>query len=292
MGEEQQYLDLLQKILDEGQLKKNRTGTDTLYIPGHMMKFNIKDQFMLLTTKKVYLRGIFEELKLFLAGDTDTKKLEAKKVNIWKGNTSREFLDNRGLHSLPEGDLGCTYPHQWRNFNGEHPCLPETKGLKGVDQIQKMIDLLRNDPASRRIYLTAINPAQEHLMSLPACHCVFQVIANPETKELDSILLVRSNDIFLGAPFNIAQYNLLAIYLAAITGYAANTLTYFIGDAHLYTNHIEAARTQIARKPRKPPALLINKEIRTLDDVLNLEFEDLELVGYKPYPRIKAKMAV
>lgn len=290
--EEQQYLDILSQIIEKGQIRENRTGTPTRRILGAEMRFDISKNFILLTTKEVFLRGIFEELKFFLSGNTNSKVLEGKKIKIWQGNTTREFLDKKKLAFLPEGEMGCTYPHQWRNFGGEHSLIPETQGCKGIDQIQKIINLIRTNPTSRRIYLVGSNPAQEHLMCLPPCHCYAQFDCDVENKLLNCFVLIRSNDMFLGNPFNLAQYNLLTVLLAKITGYKPGQLIYYGVDVHLYENHIEQAKLQITREPRPFPQLKIHKKLSSLTDVLKLEFSDLELVNYNPYPRIKAGMAV
>jgi len=290
--EEYQYLELLQNILNTGIIKSDRTGVGTKSIFGATMRFDIRENFIFLTTKKLFLRGVFEELKLFLSGDTNTKILEDNGITIWKGNTSREFLNKRGLTALPEGDLGCGYPHCWRNFGGEHPHLAETKGLRGVDQIASIINSIKNEPNSRRIYLTGSNPAQEHLAALPACHNYAQFYVNTAEKKLNCFVLMRSNDLFLGNPWNLAQYNLLTIYLARLTNLHPGELLYQGIDVHLYLNHLEQARTQLQREPRPFPQLKISKKLETLDDVLSLKFTDLELVGYNPHPSIPATMAI
>ena len=290
--EEYKYLHLLQNIMENGFVKRDRTGTGTIGIVGNMMKFNIRNQFILLTTKKVHLRGIFEELKLFLSGNTNTKILEEKGVNIWKGNTNRKFLNSRGLDFLPEGDLGCSYSHTWRNFGGEHPLIPETKGCKGIDQISRIIDRLKTNPLDRRIILTGISPQQEHLMSLPCCHNYTQWLVNPNTNELNVYISLRSNDTFLGCPYNLAQYNLLTLFLCKMLGFNLGEMVYVGVDQHIYLNHIDQCKEQISRTPYPFPKLNIKKDIKTLEDIENLQYEDLDLVDYKCHPAIKAPMAV
>jgi thymidylate synthase len=289
--EEQQYLDLMKRVLEQGSIRKDRTGTGVKSIFGATMHFSLRDQFVLLTSKKIFLRGIFEELKLFLVGNTNSKILEEKKVNIWKGNTSREALDKLGLTYLPEGEMGCSYPHQWRNFGGEHPLIPETKGHKGVDQIQNIIDKIKNNPTDRRIYLIGSNPAQEHLMALPPCHNYAQFYCDLDKKELHCFLVIRSNDLFLGCPFNLSQYALLTILLAKITGYSPGELLYTGVDVHLYADHLDQAAEQIKREPRPFPKLFLRKNITSLADIETLIYEDLEVTGYDPHPPIKAKMS-
>ena len=290
--EEQQYLDLLKEILEEGSLKHNRTGVDTKAVFGRMMRFNLKEAFPILTTRKIFFRGVFEELMFFLRGDTNSKHLEEKGVNIWKGNTSREFLDGRGLNCLPEGEIGCAYSHQWRNFGGEHSLIPETKGLKGVDQIAKVISQIKNDPTSRRIYIVGVNPAQEQFMALPCCHTYCQFICDPEKKELNCLFQIRSNDATLGLGFNTSQYALLLFLLAAVTGYTPNELVYVGIDVHIYSNHFDAVREQLKREPRPFPRLELNKKISSLEELESLQYEDLSLIGYDPYPNIKMDMVV
>jgi len=289
--EEQQYLDLIKHVLAKGYIRKDRTGTGVKSIFGATMRFSLRNQFILLTTKKIFLRGIFEELKLFLMGNTNSKLLETQKVNIWKGNTSREALDKLGLTYLPEGEMGCSYPHQWRNFGGEHPLIPETKGQKGVDQIQNIIEKIKNNPTDRRIYLIGSNPAQEHLMALPPCHNYAQFYCDVDKKELHCFLVIRSNDLFLGCPFNLSQYALLTVLLAKITGYSPGELLYSGVDVHLYLDHLEQAEEQSKRIPRPFPKLIIQKDIASLADIEGLTYEDLNIVDYDPHPPIKARMS-
>jgi thymidylate synthase len=294
MSQEQQYLSTLQNILDNGITKEDRTGVGTISSFAEHMRFDISKQFMLLTTKKVFLRGIFHELIMFMKGQTDSiEGLEKHNVGIWKGNTRREFLDAKGLDYLPEGEMGCTYPHQWRNFGGPHPLVPETKDcLPGFDQLASIIDKLRNNPTDRRMELVGANPQQAKYAALPACHSYAVFYADPKRKILNCHLTQRSADTFLGVPFNIAQYNLLTIFLAKITGFTPGVLDMTFVDCHIYSNHVEAVKEQLTRSPRDLPTLTINKELKELDDILNLEFSDLILEGYDPYPSIKAEMAV
>lgn len=285
-------MDLLRRVISQKKFRTNRTGVDTKSVFGASMRFNIQDQFILLTTKKIFFRAVFEELKLFITGNTNSKILEEKGIKIWQGNTSRKYLDSIGLTMLPEGEMGCSYPHQWRNFGGEHPLLPQTKGLQGVDQLANIVEKIKNNPMDRRIYLVGSNPAQEHLMALPPCHNYAQFYCDAEEKLLSCFVLIRSNDLFLGCPFNLAQYCLLTYILAEITGYRPGELLYTAVDAHLYANHLIQAEEQTTRLPRSFPRLKFKKKIASLDDVSNLEFEDVDLVGYDPHPAIKADMAV
>jgi len=292
MCEEQQYLDLLADILENGVLYHNRTGVDTKAVFGRMMRFNLKETFPILTTRKIFFRGVFEELMFFLRGDTNSKHLEEKGVYIWKGNTSRDFLDSRGLDYLIEGELGCAYSHQWRNFSGEHSLIPETKGLKGVDQVARVIDQIKNDPTSRRIYIVGVNPSQERFMALPSCHNYCQFIANPNTKELNCFFQVRSNDATLGLGFNCSQYALLLFLIAAVTGYTPNDLVYAGVDVHIYSTHFDAVRKQLKREPRPFPRLELKKKIDSLDDLESLQYDDVSFIGYNPHPNIKMDMVI
>lgn len=291
---EQQYLDLLQDILDNGVDKEDRTGVGTRYVFSRTLRFPLRESFPILTTKRVYWRGVVEELLFFLRGDTNSKHLEEKRVNIWKGNTSREFLDNKGLTMLPEGEIGCSYSHQWRNFAGEHPLLPETKDLKGFDQVAYVIDKLKTNPYDRRMIISGWCPSQLHLQSLPPCHVAYFFNYNPATNELNCHMTQRSCDTFLGVPFNLSSTALLTCLFAKAAGMKPGEITWTGVDVHLYRNHIESGvvAEQISREPRPFPTLNIKKDIKTLDDIENLEYDDLELVGYKPHKKLKAKMAI
>jgi thymidylate synthase len=289
---DQDYLNILQDILENGYKKENRTGIDTISVFNRQMRIDLTEGFPILTTKKVFFRGVFEEMQFFLRGETNSKILEEKGVNYWKGNTTREFLDSRGLSYLPEGEMGCGYGHQFRNFGGEHPMVPATKGLKGVDQVAQVIDKLKNNPWDRRIIINLWNPAQLDYAALPPCHLYTQFYCNPEKKELSCLFMLRSSDFFLGFPTNAIQYALLTFYLAKLTGYTAKELVFTGVDVHLYTNHLEQVQEQLKRGARELPKLIIKKELETLDDMLDLEYEDVEISGYNPHPAIKAPMAV
>jgi len=289
---DQQYLDLLRDVLENGYRKENRTGIDTLSVFNRQMRLDLTKGFPILTTKKVFFRGVFEEMQMFLRGETNTKTIEEKGVKYWAGNTSREFLDSRGLDYLPEGELGCGYSHQYRNFAGEHPLVPATKGLKGVDQLAQVVDKLTNNPWDRRIIISLWCPTQLDYSALPPCHLYTQFYCNPEKKELSCFFLMRSNDVFLGLPTNLIQYALLTHYLAALCGYQAKELVYTGVDVHIYNNHLEQVQEQLSRTPRPLPQFKINKKLTSLADIENLQFEDVELVAYDPYPAIRAPMAI
>ena len=291
---EQQYLELLQDILDNGVDKEDRMGVGTRYVFSRTLRFPLRKSFPILTTKRVYWRGVVEELLFFLRGDTNSKHLEEKRVNIWKGNTSREFLDNKGLSMLPEGEIGCSYSHQWRNFAGEHPLLPETKGLKGFDQVAYVLDKLKTNPYDRRMIISGWCPSQLHLQSLPPCHVAYFFNYNPAKNELNCHMTQRSCDTFLGVPFNLSSTALLTCLLAKAAGMNTGEITWTGVDVHLYKDHIESGVVveQISREPRPFPTLNFKKDIKTLADIENLEYDDLELIGYKPHKKLKAKMAI
>jgi thymidylate synthase len=282
--EELKYLELLRNIIDNGSERGDRTGTGTKSIFGTNLRFSLEDNTLpLLTTKKVFFKGVVEELLLFLRGETDTKKLEAKGVNIWKGNTSREFLDSRGLKLTPEGDMGLGYGAQWRDFNG-------TSNKGGVDQISKLIEGIRKDPCSRRHLVSAWNPSQEHLMALPPCHYSFQMYV--DNGKLSCMFNMRSVDTLLGLPFNIGSYALLTHIIAKTCDLTAKELIFSGADTHVYINHIDAAKIQLGRVPYSFPKIEIMKSLSSINDIENLAFEDFELNDYNCHPAIKAVMAI
>jgi len=281
--EEQQYLNLLQELINADS-KEDRTGVGTNSVFGYQMKFSLENGSLpLLTTKRVFFRGVVEELLFFIRGERDSKKLEEKGINIWKGNSSREFLDNRGLSSYKEGDIGPMYGVQWRNFGG-------TTTNDGVDQLENAFNLIKNNPTSRRIVVTAYNPLETKLGVLDPCHLFFQF--NVRGDKLDCLFYMRSWDTFLGGPFNIASYAALTHIMAKATGLKPGELTVASGDTHLYKTHIEQAKEQVSREPYPFPRLKINKEISSIEDMEKLTFEDFELIDYKCHPSIKAEMAV
>jgi thymidylate synthase len=262
-----QYLDLMERVLADGVEKRDRTGTGTLSVFGHQMRFDLAAGFPLLTTKKLHLKSIIYELLWFLAGDTNIKYLNDHGVSIWD-----EWADQRG-------DLGPVYGRQWRSW-------PARDG-GAIDQIANLIDAIRHNPDSRRLIVTAWNPADVDKMALPPCHCLFQFyVANGR---LSCQLYQRSADVFLGVPFNIASYALLTMMVAQVTGLALGTFIHTFGDAHLYLNHIDQARLQLARAPRRLPEMQINQVVT---DIFAFRFEDFALEGYDPHPHIKAKIAV
>jgi len=263
----QQYLDLMQRILDEGAEKQDRTGTGTLSVFGHQMRFDLSAGFPLLTTKKLHLRSIIHELLWFLEGDTNVAYLNENKVTIWD-----DWADE-------EGNLGPVYGAQWRSW----PTLDGTS----VDQVAGVIDLIRQNPDSRRMIVSAWNVGQIDEMALPPCHLLFQFYVADGT--LSCQLYQRSADVFLGVPFNIASYSLLLLMVAQVTGLRPGEFIHTLGDAHLYCNHIDQARLQLARAPRDLPSMTLTPEIVRLED---FKFEDFTLSDYNPDPHIAAPIAV
>ena len=263
----QQYLDLLHRILKEGKVKTDRTGTGTKSVFGHQMRFNLEDGFPVLTTKKLHLKSIIYELLWFLKGDTNVKYLQEHGVSIWN-----EWADENG-------DLGPVYGHQWRSW-------PDHRGGT-IDQIQNVIDLIKHHPDSRRMLVTAWNPADISEMALPPCHCLFQFYVADGRLSLQ--LYQRSADTFLGVPFNIASYALLLQMMAQVTGLKAGDFIHTTGDTHLYLNHIEQAKLQLTRTPRELPQMKLNPDVKSLFD---FKYEDFELLNYNPWPHIKAEVAV
>ena len=263
----QPYLNLLQRILDEGIEKTDRTGTGTKSIFGHQMRFNLEDGFPLLTTKKLHLKSIIYELLWFLKGDTNIKYLKENGVRIWD-----EWADE-------DGNLGPVYGHQWRSW-------PDYNGGT-IDQIQNVINLIKHHPDSRRMMVTAWNPAEIEQMALPPCHCLFQFYVADGRLSLQ--LYQRSADTFLGVPFNIASYALLLQMMAQVTGLQVGEFIHTTGDTHLYLNHIEQAKLQLTRTPRTLPQMKLNPDVKSLFD---FQYEDFELQNYNPWPHIKADVAV
>lgn len=262
-----QYLDLLDRILTEGHKKTDRTGTGTLSVFGNQMRFNLEDGFPLLTTKKLHLKSIIYELLWFLRGDTNVRWLQEHGVRIWN-----EW-------AVENGELGPVYGHQWRSW-------PDYNGGT-IDQIQNVIDLIKNHPDSRRMMVSAWNPAEVEQMALPPCHCLFQFYVADDRLSLQ--LYQRSADTFLGVPFNIASYALLLQMMAQVTGLKPGEFVHTTGDTHLYLNHLEQARLQLTRTPRPLPTMKINPDVKNLFD---FKYEDFELEGYNPYDHIKAEVSV
>ncbi|MBR2380809.1 MAG: thymidylate synthase [Paraprevotella sp.] len=262
-----QYLDLLQRILDEGVEKTDRTGTGTISVFGHQMRFNLENGFPLLTTKKLHLKSIIHELLWFLKGDTNVKYLQENGVRIWN-----EWADENG-------DLGHIYGFQWRSW-------PDYKG-GFIDQIQEAVDTIKNNPDSRRIIVSAWNVGDLGNMNLPPCHAFFQFYVADGRLSLQ--LYQRSADTFLGVPFNIASYALLLLMMAQVTGLKAGDFVHTLGDTHIYKNHLEQVRLQLTREPRNLPQMRINPDVKNIFD---FKFEDFTLENYDPRPHIKGEVSV
>ena len=296
-----QYLDLLSRIKTEGAVKTDRTGTGTKSVFGHQMRFDLSQGFPLLTTKKVFLKGIIHELLWFLNGDTNIKYLVDNGVHIWDNDAYRyynelcvkngvlpvameEFLRaaQEGIESPIEGykfgDLNHVYGYQWRSW-------PRPNG-ETIDQIQQAVDLIKNNPDSRRIIVSAWNVADVEKMALPPCHTLFQFYV--ADGKLSCMLYQRSADTFLGVPFNIASYALLTMMMAQVCGLEAGEFVHTLGDTHLYLNHLEQVDEQLSRTPRTLPTMRLNPDVKSIFD---FKYEDFKLEGYDPYPTIKAPMS-
>lgn len=262
-----QYHDLLKRVLEEGVHKSDRTGTGTISVFGHQSRYNLAEGFPVLTTKKLHLKSIIYELLWFLNGDTNAKYLQDNGVRIWN-----EWADENG-------DLGHIYGYQWRSwpdYNGGH-----------IDQISNVVDTIKNNPDSRRIIVSAWNVADLPNMNLPPCHAFFQFYAADGKLSLQ--LYQRSADIFLGVPFNIASYALLLKMMAQVTGLEAGDFVHTLGDAHIYTNHLEQVKLQLSRDFRPLPQMMINPDVKSIFD---FKYEDFQLEGYNPHPHIKGEVAV
>ncbi len=288
-----QYLDLIQTILDEGEDRLDRTGTGTRSIFGHQARYDLREGFPLVTTKRVHIRSILEELLWFLSGSTNIEPLVQKNVRIWnewpyeiftksddyndetldefveKIKTDKDFADKYG-------DLGPVYGKQWRDFGG-------------FDQIENLITSLKENPFSRRHIVSAWNPSEVDNMALPPCHAFFQFYVSADRKYLSCQLYQRSGDVFLGVPFNIASYALLLEMVAQVSGYEAKDFVHTIGDAHIYSNHFDQVKTQLEREPKPLPKLKINKDVKNIFD---FKYEDFEIVDYDYHPAIRGKVAV
>ena len=263
----QQYLDLCKRVLTEGTEKHDRTGTGTISVFGHQMRFNMEDGFPLLTTKKLHLKSIIYELLWFLQGDTNVKYLQEHGVRIWN-----EWADENG-------ELGPVYGHQWRSW-------PDYNGGT-IDQIANIVKMIKENPDSRRMLVSAWNVAEVDKMALPPCHCLFQFYVADGKLSLQ--LYQRSADIFLGVPFNIASYALLLQMMAQVTGLQCGDFVHTLGDAHIYLNHLEQVKLQLTRDPRPLPTMKINPNVK---DLFSFQYEDFELINYDPHPHIAGVVAV
>jgi len=262
-----QYVELMQHVLDHGVSREDRTGTGTISVFGHQMRFDLQQGFPLVTTKKIHLKSVVHELLWFLSGNTNTKSLTEHGVRIWN-----EWADENG-------DLGRVYGAQWRSW--------QKPGGGTVDQIAEVVDSIKNNPSSRRHLVVAFNPGELDQMALPPCHAFFQFYV--ADGRLSCQLYQRSADIFLGVPFNIASYSLLTAMMAQVTGLKPGEFIHTLGDAHLYSNHLDQARLQLSRSLRELPTLEINPNVKSIFD---FKFEDFEIKNYDPHPHIKAEVAV
>ena len=285
------YLDVLQKLYNLPNSRNNRTAVTTKSLFGFMWKYDLRETFPLLTTRRQYTRGIFEELMFYLSGKTDNTILTDKNIHIWDGNTSREFLDNRGLQHYPEGDMGETYGFNIRHFGGEYKdCKQDYTGV-GYDQLENLVNLLKNDPTSRRMIITLWNPATVCKAALPSCLYLYQFYVNLEKRELNVMINLRSSDYYLANNWNVCTGAFFVHMLCNLEGldYTPGELTIVTGDTHIYENHSQAIWECMKRTPRPFPKLVVkNKKAKITD----FTFDDMEIIGYHPYPNISVDMVV
>jgi dihydrofolate reductase/thymidylate synthase len=287
--EEKQYLDLLRRVRDTGVMRNDRTNVGTVGVFGATMRFDLsKNKIPIITTRQLSFRIAIIELLFMIKGQTDTKLLEAQNVNIWRGNTSRAFLDDHGFHDRAEGDMGAMYGFQWRHWNAEYKgCSKMYSSQDGIDQLGEAIKLIKNDPNSRRIVISAWNPSAINQGVLPPCHCLMQFyVAN---NKLSCQMYQRSADLYLGVAFNIVFYSILTRMLCEVTGLEPGEFVWTGGDVHIYKNHLNQVEEQLKRSPFPFPTLKIKSGINSIDD---FTFPDFEVEDYKSYPRINAPMAI
>lgn len=275
------YQNLCRKILQYGKKRGDRTGIGTISLFGEQLDVDLRQGFPLLTTKRVFWRGVVEELLWFISGSTDAKVLSAKGVHIWDGNTSRAALDARSLTSYPEGFVGPSYAWQWRSFGADMRDVADP----GIDQLAQVIEKIKKDPTDRRLIVTAWNPTDIPKMALPPCHIMYQFYV--DEGELSCQMYQRSCDVGLGLPFNIASYALLTHLVAHVCGLRVGRLIMCLGDAHIYLNHVEAINEQLQRQPRKQPELTFKRETGDIDSITAA---DIELTGYTPHPVLSHPM--
>lgn len=289
MADELGYLDLLKGALSAGERRADRTGTGTRSLFGAQLRFGLQDgQVPVLSTKKMAWKTCLRELLWFLRGSTNSKDLESQGVKIWQANTSRTFLDARGLRDLPEGDIGAGYGFQWRHFGADYVnCYADYTDM-GIDQLAYVENLIKNDPTSRRIFMSAWNPKAIDRMALPPCHVSCQFYVSQDG--LCCHMYQRSADLFLGLPFNILSYGVLTHVLAHRAGIQAKELVISIGDAHVYDNHVEQIQEQITREPYAFPRLTLNDRVKTID-WSEMTINDFDLEGYQCHPAIAAPMS-
>ncbi|CAH1118442.1 unnamed protein product [Phaedon cochleariae] len=286
--DECQYLNHIKNIFQRGIKRSDRTGVGTLSIFGAQMRYSLRDEvFPLLTTKRVFWRAVVEELLWFLRGSTNALELRDKKVHIWDANSTREYLDSIGLKDREEGDLGPVYGFQWRHYGAEYRGMHADYKNKGIDQLAHVINTIKTRPNDRRIIMCAWNPIDLPEMALPPCHCLVQFFVAED--ELSCQLYQRSADMGLGVPFNIASYALLTFMIAHVTGLKPGEFIHTLGDSHVYLNHVEALQEQVKREPRPFPKLRIKRKVT---DIESFTFDDFELAGYNPHPKLNMSMAV
>jgi dihydrofolate reductase / thymidylate synthase len=281
--EEYQYLNIMKDILENGSKKDSRNSIVYSHF-GKQMKFDLRNGFPLLTTKRVPWKTVLRELIWFINGSTDNRLLQEQNVHIWDGNSTKEFLKTRGLEDYEEGDLGPIYGFQWRHFGAEYVGHENDYSGKGVDQLQWIIDEIKNNPSSRRLIMSAWNPCDLDKMALPPCHVIVQF--NIDGEYIDAQLYQRSGDVFLGVPFNIASYSFLLHIIGKITGYTPRYFIHTLGDTHIYENHIDAVNEQLFRIPSNFPILNIGE----IDSINTIQESDFNIINYNYYPTIKAEM--
>jgi len=289
--EEYNYLDLLFRVSTTGEKKRDRTSVGTRSLFGSQMEFDISERLPVLTTKKLFYNLVFKELLFFISGKTDSKLLEAEKVNIWKGNTSREFLNERGLEDYDEGDIGPLYGFNWRHWGAEYQGADKDYVGQGIDQLQRLIDGIRDDPYSRRHVLSNWNVSCLDEGVLEPCHVLAQFNVSGDGRYLDCQLYQRSGDMFLGVPFNILSYCTLTYMIAHIVGLKPRRFVHTIGDTHVYNNHAEQVSKQLKRTPLPFPSLKFRRSM-ALKEIDDFEFDSFILDGYKSWPKINAEMAI
>lgn len=287
--EECQYLNLIDRLLNEKVTRSNRTKVDTLSTFGYLQKYTLSNNTLpLITTKQMHTRAIIEELLWFISGSTDAKVLSEKGISIWNSNGSREYLDANGFTKREEGDLGPIYGFQWRHYGAEYIDCITNYSNKGIDQLQNAIDEIKNDPTSRRNIICAWNPVQLNEMTLPPCHCFVQFYVTNEN-ELSSLLYQRSADVGIGMPFNITSYALLTHMIAHVVGMDCKELVYMTGDTHIYANQIEQLKEQITRTPNEFPKISFARKISNIDD---FTYNDFVIKDYKCHSKIKMNMVI
>ena len=288
---EKKALDSMRQIMENGQERIDRTGVGTRSLFGMQWKYDLTDTFPIWTSKRIFFRAIFEELKLYMSGKTDNGILQKEKIHIWDGNTTREFLDKRGLSHYKEGDMGETYGFNMRHFGAEYKGCEHDYTGQGYDQLQNVLDLIKNDPASRRMLITLWNPATTHKASLPACMFQYQFYVNEKDKRLNLQVYLRSSDYFLANNWNVCTGALLVHLICNLKDIdlTPGELTVVTGDTHIYLSHLEAVAKNLEREPRPFPKLHLSEPKEKLTDY---SYSDMKLIDYCPYPNIKAEMAV